>query len=162
MLLQPVSDVCFIFRLRASHLRGSARGMSGGAAEAPVTVLLLPGRVTLADWLDIYRGAKVALDPVARADVEVGAAALAAIRGGSTAAAGEPDPPASVAPGDEPPGEALSASVARLVVALKLASLAQGRAGVRWQVVEMLTECLGRDLLPVLANIADVSTLAGR
>ena len=40
---------------------------------------LRPGRVTLADWLDIYRGARIALDPIAQADVEIGAAALAAI-----------------------------------------------------------------------------------
>lgn len=122
-------------------------------------VVLRPGHVALAEWLDIYRGAKVALDPVARADVEAGAAALAAIRGQSIDP--QSGPPTDIRPDHESPGEALPASIARLALALKLASLAQGLSGVRWQIVDMLSECLARDLLPVLATAAESSTHAG-
>jgi histidine ammonia-lyase len=40
--------------------------------------------------------------------------------------------------------------VVRLVLALKLNSLARGFSGVRWEVIEMLDACLRRDLLPVI------------
>ncbi|MEM9386174.1 MAG: histidine ammonia-lyase [Pseudomonadota bacterium] len=47
-------------------------------------------------------------------------------------------------------GEAMSAPVVRLIVALKLISLGRGASGVRWAMLEMLEAFLRRDLLPVI------------
>lgn len=124
-----------------------------------MTVMIHPGRVLLADWLDIYRGAPVTLDPVAQADVEIGTAALAAI-GGSAEKSPLGGEAGAGSAGDSPPGEALPAAITRLVVALKLASLAQGLAGVRWELVERLSDFLAGDMLPVVAN-GTTSPLAG-
>jgi len=41
--------------------------------------LLQPGQVSLAEWHEIYRGARVALDPASRPLIEKSAAAVAAI-----------------------------------------------------------------------------------
>ena len=41
--------------------------------------LLQPGQVSLAEWHEIYRGARVALDPACRPLIEKSAAAVAAI-----------------------------------------------------------------------------------
>jgi histidine ammonia-lyase len=53
-------------------------------------------------------------------------------------------------------GEPLSVPVARLVMALKLASLAQGASGVRWLTVEHLAACLERGLVPVIPGQGSV------
>jgi histidine ammonia-lyase len=53
-------------------------------------------------------------------------------------------------------GEALPGAVVRLVLGLKLASLAQGASGVRWAVVELLGACLARGVLPVLPGQGSV------
>ena len=47
-------------------------------------------------------------------------------------------------------GEPLAGPVVRLVMALKLASLAQGASGVRWSTIEHLTACLKANLIPVI------------
>jgi histidine ammonia-lyase len=47
-------------------------------------------------------------------------------------------------------GPPLPAAVVRLVLALKLASLARGASGVRWQVIELLQRLLALGLLPVI------------
>ena len=104
------------------------------------TVELRPGLTPIADWRAIYRGTAVTLDPVARADVEAGRAALATIlsRNGSLAPHEITNGSPSVAALAEMQGEPLSTGLLRLFVALKLGSLAQGAAGVRWRVVERL------------------------
>ena len=61
---------------RAARARGRPHRCEVGVTE---TVELRPGLTPLADWRAIYRGAAVTLDPIARADVEAGRAALAAI-----------------------------------------------------------------------------------
>lgn len=116
------------------------------------TIELRPGLTPIADWRAIYRGTAVTLDPVARADVEAGRAALAAIlsRNGSMAPHEIGNGGPSVAELAEMHGEPLSAGLLRLFVALKLGSLAQGTAGVRWRVVERLADLLSNDLLPVV------------
>ena len=43
---------------------------------------LRPGVTPLADWRDIYRGAPLTLDPIARADVEAGRAAFTELLSG--------------------------------------------------------------------------------
>jgi histidine ammonia-lyase len=47
-------------------------------------------------------------------------------------------------------GEAMPVAVARLMMALKLASLAQGASGVRLQTVQLLEQMLARNVVPVI------------
>ena len=47
-------------------------------------------------------------------------------------------------------GSALDDTTARLIVALKIASLARGHSGVRWSVIEALTELHNRGLVPCI------------
>jgi histidine ammonia-lyase len=124
------------------------------ASEAGVTnsVDLRPGLTPIAGWQAIYRGAPVALDDVARADVEAGRTALAAIlsRNGAVTPIEMADGP-HVAELVEMRGEPLPVGVLRLLVALKLGSLGQGVSGTRWKVVRALADLLAGDLLPVVA-----------
>jgi histidine ammonia-lyase len=131
-------------------------------------VLLSPGTVPLATWREIYRGAEVALDPAAYTAIDASARAVSAIL-----AKGEPvygintgfGKLASVrieaadleklqrnivlshAAGVGPP---MPVSVARLMMALKLASLAQGASGVRSGTVRLLEALLDKGLTPVV------------
>lgn len=122
--------------------------MSQGAA-----IELRPGVMPLADWRDVYRGAPLTLDPIARADVEAGRAAFAEVLNGNrkAPAAGSGSASPSVAELVDRGGEPLPASLLRLFTALKLASLAQGASGIRWNVLETLAEFLAHDLLPVVS-----------
>jgi histidine ammonia-lyase len=47
-------------------------------------------------------------------------------------------------------GPALDATTVRLIVALKLASLARGHSGVRWQLIEALAEMHNRGIVPII------------
>jgi len=131
-------------------------------------VLLAPGAVPLAIWREIYRGAEVALDPAAYTAIDASARAVSAIL-----AKGEPvygintgfGKLASVrieeadleklqrnivlshAAGVGPP---MPVPVARLMMALKLASLAQGASGVRAETVRLLEALLDKGLTPVV------------
>ena len=122
-------------------------------------VVLRPGQATLSDWRAIYRGAPVELDPVSRADVEAGAAALAGILARTdrdkTPEGGNGGP--AMVELLHKNGGYLPAAIVRIFVALKLASLAQGMSGVRWEVVARLSECLAREVLPAVpaGNVSD-------
>ena len=126
-------------------------------------IVLRPGRVSLAEWRAIYRGARVVLDPASRADIEAGAAALDAIVGRKELLQlpenGNGAPAASDVSRDL--GQQ-SAALSRLFIALKLASLAQGMSGVRWEVVEYLAENLAQEVLPLLpaGNLTDRAALS--
>ncbi|WP_454761133.1 histidine ammonia-lyase [Caulobacter segnis] len=137
--------------------------------ERPVTKLVLnPGDVALADWKAIYRGATATLAETAWPVIAESAAAVERIL-----AKGEPvygintgfGKLASVRIGDEDLetlqrnivlshaagiGEPSPVPVIRLMMALKLASLAQGASGVRVETVRMLEEMLRQDLTPVI------------
>jgi histidine ammonia-lyase len=116
-------------------------------------VELRPAVTPLATWRAIYRGAPVILDPIARADVEAGRAALVEItyrNGSAPPQQNDNDISPSIAELIERQNEPLSAGVLRLFVALKIGSLGQGMSGVRWRVLEALADCLVRDLLPVV------------
>ncbi len=124
---------------------------------APVSaeIVLRPGFASLADWRAIYRGARVVLDPTARADIEAGAAALETILG-------EKEPSRLPENGNGAPGKEQEAgpqpkTLSRLFVALKLASLAQGASGIRWELIDTLAGNLAKDLLPPIpaGNITD-------
>ena len=137
-------------------------------------VLLAPGAVPLAAWRDIYRGASVALDPAAYGAIDRSAGAVASI-----VARGEPiygintgfGKLASVriesadleklqrnivlshAAGVGPP---MPVAVVRLMMALKVASLAQGASGVRGETVRLLEALLDRGLTPVVPSQGSV------
>jgi len=131
-------------------------------------VIITPGSMSLAQWREIYRGAPVTLDPAAHSAVEAGAAAVAEIlaRGAPVygintgfgrlasvrIAAADLDTlqrnlVLSHAAGV---GEPMPAAVVRLMMALKLGSLAQGASGVSWHTVALLEQMLARDLIPVI------------
>jgi histidine ammonia-lyase len=112
-------------------------------------VVLRPGQTTLAEWRAIYRGAQVTLDPACDSAVVAGARSIEAIL-----ARGEPVygintgfgrlASIRIAPADlavlqrnlvlshaAGVGEPMSLPLVRLMLALKLASLAQGVRSVR-------------------------------
>src|ERR1700679_600443 len=131
-------------------------------------VLLRPGLVTLADWRAVYRGAPLTVDPGCRAAIRRSADAVARV-----VAKGEPVygintgfgklASVRIAAADLEKlqrnivlshaaggGEATPIAIVRLMMALKLASLAQGASGVRPETVAMLETMLARDLAPVV------------
>ncbi len=131
-------------------------------------IAMIPGAMTLDGWAAIYRGAAPCLAAEARGRVAEGAAAvtrilakdapvygintgfgkLASVRiGGGDLAQLQRNIVLSHAAGV---GEPMPVAVARLMMALKLASLAQGASGVRTQTVDLLEAMLTRGLTPVV------------
>ncbi|MGK6320497.1 histidine ammonia-lyase [Sphingomonas sp. DT-204] len=131
-------------------------------------IILTPGAVPLADWRAVYRGAGLRLSPDCAPRVAESAAAvdrilakgapvygintgfgkLASVRIADTdLAVLQRNIVLSHAAGV---GEPAPAPVVRLMLALKLASLAQGASGVRPETVALLEAMLERDLLPVV------------
>jgi histidine ammonia-lyase len=131
-------------------------------------VLLRPGKTCLAQWRAIYRGASLTLDPACDVTITAAAQAVDAIM-----AKGEPVYGINTGFGRlaniriEPAdlvalqrnivlshaagvGEPMALPLVRLMLALKLASLALGASGVRLQIVQFLSAMLARDLLPVV------------
>ncbi len=130
--------------------------------------MLKPGEASLADWRAIYRGADVTLDAACRPRVEAAAKAVAAI-----VAKGEPVYGINTGFGklatvridaadlaalqknivlshSAGVGDAIPIAVARLMMALKLASLAQGASGVRLETLDLLGVMLERGIIPVV------------
>ena len=135
---------------------------------------LLPGSVPLAMWRDIYRGAPVEIDSACRGPVDAAARTIETI-----VATGEPvygvntgfGKLASARIGSEDlaalqrnlvlshaagVGDPLPGQVVRLVMALKIASLAQGASGVRWSTIEHLARCLRAGLVPFVPGKGSV------
>ncbi|MGC4108415.1 MAG: histidine ammonia-lyase [Thermomicrobiales bacterium] len=135
---------------------------------------IAPGSTSLGDWLSIYRGADVTLDHAACADIARSAEAVARI-----VARGEPvygintgfGKLASVRIGVDDlatlqrnivlshaagVGEPSPVPVVRLMMALKLASLARGYSGVRMETVAMLEGMLHAGLTPVVPGQGSV------
>jgi histidine ammonia-lyase len=132
------------------------------------TLVLKPGEATLADWRAIYRGSTPKLDDACRPLIKASADAVARI-----VAKGEPVYGINTGFGklasvrieaadletlqrnivlshSAGVGEPMPVSVVRLMMALKLASLAQGASGVRPQTVELLEAMLAKDVVPVV------------
>lgn len=132
------------------------------------TIVLEPGQVSLDQWRTIYRGGDVALSPECRPAIAASAATVARIL-----ARGEPvygintgfGKLASVRIGDADlatlqrnivlshaagTGAAMPVPVVRLMMALKLASLAQGASGVRLETVALLEAMLAGDMIPII------------
>ncbi len=131
-------------------------------------IVLRPGAASLADWRAIYRGAVPKLDAGCWPAVEAGAAAVARI-----VARGEPVYGINTGFGKLASvrieaadlqvlqrnivlshaagvGEAVAPAIARLMLTLKLASLAQGASGVQPAMLAMLEAMLARDVVPVI------------
>src|SRR5918999_712098 len=136
---------------------------------------LTPGAVGLETWRRIYRGATVRLDPACLPQIEASAKAVERI-----AAQGEPVygintgfgklASVRIGAGDLEAlqrnlvlshaagvGEPMPAAVARLMMALKLASLAQGASGVRPATTAVLEAMIERDLIPVVPSQGSVA-----
>ncbi|NCT88731.1 histidine ammonia-lyase [Stenotrophomonas acidaminiphila] len=134
--------------------------------NSPLT--LRPGHVPLAQWRQIYRGARVRLDAAAQAAVLRSAQAVDAI-----VARGEPVYGINTGFGKLASvrierddletlqrnivlshaagvGEPMPADVLRLMMALKLTSLAQGASGIRPQTLALLEALLQHDFVPVV------------
>jgi histidine ammonia-lyase len=131
-------------------------------------ITLVPGEVSLEQWRAIYEGAGVRLDPASAPRIAAGAAAVERILArhepvyGINTGFGKL---ASVKIGDEDlaalqrnivlshsagTGAPSPVPVVRLMMALKLASLAQGASGIRPQTVALLEAMLARGLTPVV------------
>jgi histidine ammonia-lyase len=137
-------------------------------------ILLRPGQVSLTEWCDIYRGAGVRLDPACLPVVERSADAVAAIVAKGAPVYGintgfgklarvridvddleklQQNLVLSHAAGV---GEPIPIDAARLMMALKLASLAQGVSGVRPATLTMLEALLARGLTPMIPSQGSV------
>lgn len=138
------------------------------------TIVLKAGAVGLADWRAIYRGAGVKLDPASEPRIAESAAAVERILG-----RGEPIygintgfgklASVRIAPQDLTTlqrnivlshatgvGDAMPEPVVRLMLALKLASLAQGASGIRPQTLKLLGAMLEHGLTPVIPGQGSV------
>ena len=133
-----------------------------------MSVLIRPGEVSLAQWCAIYHGEQCTLDPAAIPAVARGAATVADV-----VARGEPVygintgfgklAGVRIAPADLATlqrnivlshaagvGEPMPSAVVRLMMALKIGSLAQGASGVRPEILSMLEALLTRGLIPII------------
>ncbi|MEN4950255.1 MULTISPECIES: histidine ammonia-lyase [Stenotrophomonas] len=132
------------------------------------TLTLHPGAVTLAQWRAIHDGARVRLDPTSAAAVLRSAQTVADIVAKGAPVYGintgfgklasvrierddletlQRNIVLSHAAGV---GEPMPAPVVRLMMALKLASLAQGASGIRPQTLALLEAFLQHDFIPVI------------
>lgn len=131
-------------------------------------ITLTPGAVPLADWRAIYRGAALKLDPACAPKVEAAAAAVARILAKGLPVYGintgfgklatvkieaadlatlQRNIVLSHAAGV---GEPVAPAIARLMMALKLASLAQGASGIQPATLALLEAMLAKDVIPVV------------
>ncbi len=131
-------------------------------------IVLTPGAVSLAEWRKVYRGAGISLHPACRPAVQAAADLVAAI-----VAKGDPVYGINTGFGklatvriDQADlttlqrnivlshaagvGEPTPVAIVRLMMALKLASLAQGASGVRLETLDLLEAMLARFIVPVV------------
>lgn len=137
-------------------------------------MILKPGHVTLAEWRAIYGGERADIDPACHAGIAASAAAVEAILArhepvyGINTGFGKL---ASVRIGDQDletlqrnivlshaagVGDPVPVPIVRLMLALKLTSLAQGASGVRPATIAMLQHMLQHDVMPVIPGQGSV------
>lgn len=136
--------------------------------------MIVPGNTPLSIWNAIYRGEPAPLDPSCHDKVAASADAVQAILAkhepvyGINTGFGKL---ASVRIGDEDletlqrnivlshaagVGDPMPAPVVRLMIALKLASLAQGHSGVKPETIAMLQDMLDRGITPIIPSQGSV------
>ena len=136
--------------------------------------MITPGNTPLSTWNAIYRGEPAQLDPSCATKIQASADAVQAILArhepvyGINTGFGKL---ASVRIGDEDletlqrnivlshaagVGAPMPAPVVRLMIALKLASLAQGHSGVRPATIAMLQDMLDRGITPIIPSQGSV------
>lgn len=131
-------------------------------------IILQPGAMSLPDWLAIYRGAALSLAETAKPGVDAAAQTVEALIASGEAVYGLNTGFGKLAQtriaNDELAllqerlvlshaagvGEPLSQDVTRLMMALKIASLARGASGIRWTTIKALEAMLERGVLPVI------------
>ena len=129
-------------------------------------MLIVPERLSLEDLESIYRGATASLDPECRNAVDRSAAVIAKTARGDAAVYGVNTGFGKLAsvriPAEDTErlqknlilshcagvGDPLDEAAVRLVVALKMVSLGRGASGVRWEIVEMLSNMLAKGVIP--------------
>jgi histidine ammonia-lyase len=142
--------------------------------ERTMTVVLKAGEARLADWRAIWRGEAVALDPACRPGVVASAEAIRRIltRGepvygintGFGKLSGVRIESADLAQLQRNivlshsvgVGEPASDAVTRLMMALKLGSLARGASGVRLETLDTIAAMLDRGVIPVVPSQGSV------
>jgi histidine ammonia-lyase len=138
------------------------------------TITMTPGAVSLDEWREIYRGATPVLDESAVPKIEASAASIRRIveRGepvygvntgfGKLASVRIPldqletlqrNIVLSHAAGT---GDPVEPAIVRLMMALKLANIAQGASGVRLETVRLMEAMLARGILPVIPGQGSV------
>src|SRR3984957_8462412 len=138
--------------------------------EGTMTVIIRPGEASLDDWRAIWRGESMAVDPSSQAAVAASAAAVErilahgepvyGINTGFGKLAGVRIKPADLAELQRNivlshaagVGETASVATTRLMMALKLGSLAQGASGVQPQTIALIEAMLARGVTPVVPS----------
>ncbi|SNY89939.1 histidine ammonia-lyase [Cohaesibacter sp. ES.047] len=139
------------------------------------SVTLVPGTVTLTELEAIYRdGLAVMIDRSARPAIDEAAARVAAAANGNEAVYGVNTgfgklASVKIAPEDTATlqrnlilshccgvGDELDAATVRLIMTLKLLSLARGASGVRWEILELIEACLAKGVTPVIPSQGSV------
>lgn len=140
----------------------------------PNVVTIVPGNISLDQLRSLYFGGGFALDKECRAGVVAASRTIdeivakgKAVYGintgfGKLASVRIPDGDLAVLQRNlvlshaAGVGNPLPPAVARLIMALKLATLAQGASGVRWEVIEQIRTCLENDLIPIVPSQGSV------
>ena len=133
-----------------------------GTGDRGRDMILKPGQVDLKQLLAICQGQAARIDPDCRAGVETANAVVARAAAGDLPVYGVNTGFGKLASVRIPPGDtknlqrnlilshaagtgpALPDDVVRLVMTLKLISLARGASGVRWELIEMLQAMLDK------------------
>ena len=137
-------------------------------------MLIVPDRVSLAALEAIHRGASPILAPACRSIVDQSAAVIAATAHGDEAVYGVNTGFGKLANVRIPArdterlqknlilshcagvGDPLDKDTVRLVMALKMISLGRGASGVRWKIIELLTNMLARGVIPRIPSQGSV------
>jgi histidine ammonia-lyase len=140
----------------------------------PSFLKLIPGQVPLADWCAIYRGASPTLDADCRAAVHASADSVARIVAKGAPVYGINTGFGKLASVRIPAedletlqrnivlshaagvGEATPLAITRLMMALKIASLAQGASGIRPATLALLEAMLAQGIIPVIPGQGSV------
>jgi histidine ammonia-lyase len=139
-----------------------------------MTIVLKPGEVSLAEWRAIYRGDSASLDSASTARIAQSAAAVQRILQRDEPIYGintgfgrlaqvriDPEDLATlqrniVLSHCAGVGEPLPVAIGRLLIALKLASLAQGASGIRLETTALLGSMLASGITPVIPSQGSV------